>query len=61
MALLGGKPLLEFTIKAAVEAQLPGKICLSTDDVKIRVLRRLIFFIFSFSGLGGALTCIKTI
>ena len=36
MALLGGKPLLEFTIKAAVEAQLPGKICLSTDDVKIR-------------------------
>lgn len=36
MALLGGKPLIEFTIRAAVEAYLPGCICLSTDDNEIR-------------------------
>ena len=36
MALLGGKPLIEFTIRAALEAHLPGRICLSTDDDEIR-------------------------
>jgi len=36
MALLGGKPLIEFTIRAALKARLPGKICLSTDDEEIR-------------------------
>ena len=36
MALLGGKPLVEFTIEAAINAKLPGRICLSTDDQKIR-------------------------
>ena len=36
MALLGGKPLVEFTIRAAINAKLPGRICLSTDDQKIR-------------------------
>ena len=36
MTLLGGKPLVEFTIRAAIAADLPGKICMSTDDEEIR-------------------------
>ncbi len=35
MALLGGKPLLEYSILSAKNAGLPGKICLSTDDAAI--------------------------
>ena len=35
MALLDGKPLLEFTVMAAVEAAIPGRICLSTEDRSI--------------------------
>jgi CMP-N,N'-diacetyllegionaminic acid synthase len=36
LALIGGIPLIVFTIKAALEAALPGRICLSTDDEEIR-------------------------
>lgn len=36
MALLGGKPLIEYTIRAAIAANLPGRMCLSTDDEEIR-------------------------
>ncbi|KJU81344.1 CMP-N-acetlyneuraminic acid synthetase [Candidatus Magnetobacterium bavaricum] len=36
MALIGDVPLLTFTIKAAIEAALPGRICLSTDDEEMR-------------------------
>lgn len=36
MALIGGKPLVKFAFDAAKEANLPGRICLSTDDAEIR-------------------------
>ncbi len=36
ISLLGGKPLIEFTIKSAISAELSGRICLSTDDEEIR-------------------------
>ncbi len=36
LALLGNRPLVEFTIKSALDANLPGRICLSTDDKEIR-------------------------
>ena len=36
MALIGGKPLVEFTFQAALAARIPGRICLSTDDNNIR-------------------------
>lgn len=36
LALIGGKPLVAFTLHAAADAKLPGKICLSTDDEEIR-------------------------
>lgn len=36
MASLGGKPLIEYTIQSAIDANLLGKICLSTDDEEIR-------------------------
>ena len=36
LALLGGKPLIEYSIKAALKANLPGRICVSTDDEEIR-------------------------
>lgn len=36
MALLGGKPLIEHTIRAALDAELPARICLTTDDIDIR-------------------------
>jgi CMP-N,N'-diacetyllegionaminic acid synthase len=36
LALISGIPLIAFTIKAALEAALPGRICLSTDDEEIR-------------------------
>lgn len=35
LALLGGKPLIEFTINTAIKAQIPGRVCLSTDDQEI--------------------------
>ncbi len=38
IALIGGIPMVSFTIKAAIEAALPGRICLSTDDEEIRSL-----------------------
>ncbi len=36
LALLGGKPLIEHTIRAALDAGLPARICLTTDDERIR-------------------------
>jgi CMP-N,N'-diacetyllegionaminic acid synthase len=36
MALIGERPLIDFTIRAALGAALPGKICLTTDDAEIR-------------------------
>ena len=36
MALLGGRPLLEFSMKTAIGAEIPGRICLSTEDKSIR-------------------------
>lgn len=36
MASLGGKPLIEYTIQSAINANLLGRICLSTDDEEIR-------------------------
>jgi len=36
MAPLGGKPLIEFTLRAALDAGLPGRVCLSTDHQGIR-------------------------
>lgn len=36
MAIVGGKPLIEHTIVAALKAALPGRICVSTDDETIR-------------------------
>ena len=38
LALIGGIPLIAFTIKATLGASLPGRICLSTDDEEIRAL-----------------------
>lgn len=36
MAPVGGIPLIEFTIRAALESGIEGRICLSTDDIDIR-------------------------
>ncbi|KQC04379.1 MAG: hypothetical protein APR53_03270 [Methanoculleus sp. SDB] len=36
MALIGSRPLLEFTVRAALGAGLPGRICLSTDSPEMR-------------------------
>jgi CMP-N,N'-diacetyllegionaminic acid synthase len=36
MALIGGKPLVDFAFQAALAAKIPGRICLSTDDDDIR-------------------------
>lgn len=36
MALIGSHPLLEFTIRAALGAGLPGRICLSTDSPEMQ-------------------------
>jgi len=36
MTKLGNRPLIEFTIKAAIGADIPGRMCLSTEDKSIR-------------------------
>lgn len=36
IALIGGKPLIEFSITAALDARVPGRVCLTTDDEEIR-------------------------
>lgn len=36
LALINGIPLIEFTIKAALDSALPGRICLTTDNDEIR-------------------------
>jgi len=36
MAPIGGRPLIELTIQAALDARLPGRICLTTDHAAIR-------------------------
>ena len=38
IAPIGDKPLIEFTIRAALDARLPGRICLTTDHPAIRGL-----------------------
>lgn len=35
---VGGRPLVEFSIVAALDAQVPGRICLTTDDEEIRAI-----------------------
>jgi len=38
IASIGGRSLIEFSITAALDAQVPGRVCLTTDDEEIRAI-----------------------